>query len=152
MTLYDVINSLYSLYICKIVLRSKCGKNCKFYFPVSIYDPKNLMLGDRVKIGPFVTIICGTNIRIMSDSLIASNTVITTSGHYLNPKDRNLTKSEPINIGKNVWIGASSTLLPGCTIGENSVVAAGSIVSKDVPSNTCLIQKKLSTYSNLLLR
>ena len=149
MTFYDIINSLYSFYITKLVLRGNCGSGCKFYFPVSIYNPEHIKLGNRVKIGPFVTIIGGASIIIMNDSLVASNTVITSSGHFISPEERHLTLSQSISIGKNVWSGASSTILPGCHLGDNSVVAAGSVVTKDVPANTCLIQKRLSSYGTI---
>ena len=51
-------------------------------------------------------------------------------------------------VKKNAWIGAGVIILKGVTIGENAVVASGCVVTKDVPDNTILIQKRLSTYKN----
>ncbi len=56
--------------------------------------------------------------------------------HPLDPADRKTLVLKPILIKQNAWIGAAATILPGVTIGENSVVAAGAVVSKDVPDNT----------------
>jgi acetyltransferase-like isoleucine patch superfamily enzyme len=57
-------------------------------------------------------------------------------GHPLAPESRQSLIPGHIHIKKNAWIGAGATILPGVTVGENSVVAAGAVVSKDVPDNT----------------
>lgn len=68
--------------------------------------------------------------------MIAPNVSIYTTGHSLEPKDRHKSGyAIPITIGINVWIGGSSVILPGVKIGDNSVVAGGSVVTKDVPPN-----------------
>lgn len=68
--------------------------------------------------------------------MIGPNVGIYTAGHSIQPKDRNKRGyAIPIHIGNDVWIGGSSVILPGVTIGDNSVVAAGSVVTKDVPAN-----------------
>ena len=54
-------------------------------------------------------------------------------------------------IGKNVWIGAGAIILKGVIIGENSVISAGSIVTKDIPANTILIQKRVSSCFDLFV-
>lgn len=63
------------------------------------------------------------------------NVTIATLNHGLSLETRNITYSSPVIIGENVWIGSSSTILPGVTVGDNSVVAAGAVVTKDVPKN-----------------
>lgn len=72
--------------------------------------------------------------------MIGPNTLITTVGHQLSPLGRrnHLAFAKPINIGNDVWIGGNVTILPGVTIGNNVVVAAGAVVTKDVPDN-CLV-------------
>ncbi len=72
--------------------------------------------------------------------MIGPNTLITTVGHPLSPLGRrnHLAFAKPINIGNDVWIGGNVTILPGGTIGNNVVVAAGAVVTKDVPDN-CLV-------------
>ena len=57
-------------------------------------------------------------------------------GHPVTPNERQSLVPGPIHIKKNAWIGAGATILPGVTIGENAVVAAGAVVSKDVAANT----------------
>lgn len=59
-----------------------------------------------------------------------------TLNHGLAPEDRQTTYPAPITLGKNVWVGSNSTILQGVTIGDNAVIAAGAVVTKDVPENT----------------
>lgn len=87
------------------------NQNCTFY------DLGGLDIADDVMIGPNVSII--------------------TSGHPIEPSRRRaFVVAKPIVIERNVWIAAGATILGGVTVGENSVVAAGSVVTKDVPPNT----------------
>ncbi len=74
---------------------------------------------------------------IADDVMIGPNVSIITTGHPLEPSRRRAaTIGKPIVIEKNVWIAAGATIVGGVTVGENSVVAAGSVVTKDVPPNT----------------
>jgi acetyltransferase-like isoleucine patch superfamily enzyme len=75
-------------------------------------------------------------ITIGDGSLIGMNVTIATLNHGLPLETRNTTYPSPVVIGKNVWIGSNATILPGVKIGDNSVVAAGAVVTKDVPENT----------------
>lgn len=74
-------------------------------------------------------------ITIEDNVLIGPKVNLITENHPLNPADRKALITKPIIIKKNAWIGAAATILPGVTIGENSVIAAGAVVSKDVPDN-----------------
>ena len=67
---------------------------------------------------------------------IGHNVVFATLNHGLSPDDRQHTYPAPIVLGKNVWVGSNATILPGVTIGDNAVVAAGAVVTKDVAANT----------------
>lgn len=62
--------------------------------------------------------------------------VFATLNHGLLPEDRGTTYPAPIILGKNVWVGSNATILQGVTIGDNAVVAAGAVVTKDVPADT----------------
>ncbi|AMN44978.1 sugar O-acetyltransferase [Rhodoplanes sp. Z2-YC6860] len=74
---------------------------------------------------------------IADDVLIGPNVSIITASHPLDPlQRRKFTIGKPIAIERNVWIAAGATIIGGVTVGENSVVAAGSVVTKDVPPNT----------------
>jgi len=75
-------------------------------------------------------------ITIEDNVLIGPKVNLVTENHPLDPADRRAIICKPIIIERNAWIGAAATILPGVTIGENSVVAAGAVVSKDVPANT----------------
>ena len=69
--------------------------------------------------------------------MIGPNVSIITSSHPLEPSQRRaFVIAKPIVIGRNVWIAAGATIVGGVSVGENSVVAAGSVVTKDVPPNT----------------
>jgi acetyltransferase-like isoleucine patch superfamily enzyme len=76
-------------------------------------------------------------IDIADDVLIGPNVSIITSGHPVAPSQRHaFTIAKPIVIERNVWVATGATIIGGVTVGENSVVAAGSVVTKDVPPNT----------------
>ena len=82
----------------------------------------------------------GKNIRIgenvFINAQIGHNVVFATLNHGICPNDRKNTYPAPITLGKNVWIGSNATILQGVTIGDNAIVAAGAVVTKDVPANT----------------
>jgi acetyltransferase-like isoleucine patch superfamily enzyme len=75
-------------------------------------------------------------ITIEDNVLIGPQVKLVTENHPLDPATRKGLITKPILIKRNAWVGAGATILPGVTIGENSVVAAGAVVSKDVPENT----------------
>ena len=75
-------------------------------------------------------------IVIEEGALIGHNVVLATLNHDLDPAKRQQLHPAPIHIGKRVWIGANATVTQGVTIGDNSVVAAGAVVNRDVPPNT----------------
>ena len=75
--------------------------------------------------------------NIGNNAFIAPNVGIYTAGHPFDVKQRNegLEYAFPVTIGDNVWIGAQASILPGVTIGDNTVIAGGSVVTKDIPAN-----------------
>lgn len=99
--------------------------------------------GRHVKIGKDVyanfnlTLIDDTFITIGDYTMIGPNVTLATAAHPLNPQLRRdgYQYNEPIEIGENVWIGAGVTVLPGVRIGDNSVIGAGSVVTREVPAN-----------------
>lgn len=109
---------------------------------VGIFPPfytdcgKNIHLGKRVFFNAGCKLQDTGGIYIGDGALIGHGVTLATLNHALDPEDRQSLLPSPIHIGKNVWIGANSTILPGVTIGDGAVVAAGAVVSKDVPSNT----------------
>jgi acetyltransferase-like isoleucine patch superfamily enzyme len=75
-------------------------------------------------------------ITLEDEVLLGPRVNLVTENHPLDPTDRRALICKPIIIKRKAWIGAGATILPGVTIGENAVVAAGAVVSKDVPANT----------------
>ena len=108
----------------------------------TVFPPFYTNFGRFTKIGKnvFINHACSFldmgGINIEDDVLIGPRVNLTTENHPLDPADRRALITKPIHIKRNAWIGAAATILPGVTIGENSVVAAGAVVSKDVPANT----------------
>ena len=99
--------------------------------------------GDEIRVGQnvFVNQNCTFydlgGLDIADDVMIGPNVSIITTGHPLAPSQRRAaTIGKPIVIKRNVWIAAGATILGGVAVGENSVIAAGSVVTKDVPPNT----------------
>jgi acetyltransferase-like isoleucine patch superfamily enzyme len=99
--------------------------------------------GDEIRVGRnvFINQNCTFydlgGLDIADDVMIGPNVSIITAGHPLDPSSRrSVTIGKPIVIERNVWIAAGATIIGGVTVGENSVVAAGSVVTRDVPPNT----------------
>lgn len=99
---------------------------------------KNIFIGDDFTGNFNLTILDIREVYIGNHVMIGPNTLITTVGHPLSPKARRgyMAKAAPVRIGNDVWIGGNVTILPGVTIGNNVVVAAGAVVNKDVPDNS----------------
>jgi acetyltransferase-like isoleucine patch superfamily enzyme len=98
---------------------------------------ERVRIGNRVFINQNCTFYDLGGITIGDDVMIGPNVSLITSGHPLEPsKRRDGVTAAPIVIERNVWIAAGVTVIGGVTIGENSVVAAGSVVTKDVPANS----------------
>jgi acetyltransferase-like isoleucine patch superfamily enzyme len=97
---------------------------------------RNISIGENVFVNHACTFMDRGGITLEDGVLIGPKVNLVTTNHPLNPAERRGTISHPIVIRRNVWIGAGATILAGVTIGENSVVAAGAVVTKDVPPNT----------------
>ena len=76
------------------------------------------------------------SITIGDGALIGHNAVLATLDHGMDPSERHDLFPAPIHIGENVWLGANVTVLGGVTIGDNAVIAAGAVVTKNIPPNT----------------
>jgi len=109
---------------------------------VTVFTPLHINYGKHTKIGKnvFINFDCVFldlgGITIEDNVLIAPKVSLVTEGHPTSIEDRYSLIPKPIRIKKNAWIGANATILGGVTIGENSIVAAGALVSKDVPDNS----------------
>ena len=96
---------------------------------------KNTHVGERVFINMGCKFQDQGGIFIDDDALIGHNATLCTLNHLPDPAQRAGMIAMPIHIGKKVWLGANVTILQGVTIGDNAIVAAGAVVTKDVPAN-----------------
>lgn len=97
---------------------------------------RNLHLGNNVFINSGVTFTDMGGIYLADDVLICPNATLISVNHPLAADQRHGVELKPVHIHHNAWIGANATILPGVTVGENAVVAAGAVVSRNVPANT----------------
>ena len=95
---------------------------------------KNIHVGKNVFINACCHFQDQGGITLGDDCLIGHNVVFATLNHFIEPAERASMHPAPIVLGKKVWVGSNSTILQGVTIGDNSIIAAGSVVTKDVPA------------------
>lgn len=113
---------------------AQVGKGVRIYNTVKVYYPPNLILKDNCLIGPHVDIYCVAPIMISENSMVSQYTYLCAASHDHKKAHLPLIAS-PINIGKRSWVCARAFVGPGVTIGDNCVVAACSVVVKDVGEN-----------------
>lgn len=106
------------------------------FAPLYINYGKNTKIGKNVFINFDCTFLDLGGITIEDNVLIAPKVNLLSEGHPVSLENRQSLVPGHIHIKKNAWIGANATILPGVTVGENAIVAAGAVVSKDVPANT----------------
>lgn len=114
-------------YGCNIFL----GEDCFINFNCTILDEAKVTIGDNAFLGP--------------------NVSIYTACHPLDPESRNefIEWAEPVTVGNNVWMGGNVTILPGVSIGDNVVIGAGSVVTKNIPSNVVIGGNPAKIIKNL---
>ncbi len=102
---------------------------------------KQISVGKRFFANFHFTVLDEAKVTIGDDCFIGPNVSIYTACHSTDPVERNTRRewAEPVTIGDNVWIGGSVTILPGVTIGDNVTIGAGSVVTKDIPSNVVAV-------------
>lgn len=97
---------------------------------------KNITVGENVFINACCHFQDHGGVTLGDGCQIGHNVVFATLNHGLSPEERPITYPAPIVLERNVWVGSNATILQGVTIGENAVVAAGAVVTRDVPANT----------------
>ena len=139
----DKIQELFSKLIGQKVV------NFKLFPPFYTDYGKNISVGERVFINSGCCFQDQGGIEIGNDVLIGQQVVIATLNHELTPTKRANMLPAPVKIGNNVWIGAHATILAGVTIGDNSVIAAGAVVTKDVPANVVVAGVPAKVIKNI---
>lgn len=112
----------------------------------------NVSVGKNFYTNHNCTILDGAPVTFGDNVFIAPNCVISTAGHAIDSEQRSrgLEIARPIRVGNNVWIGANVSILPGVTIGDNTIIGAGSVVNKDIPAdviavgNPCRVIRKIT--------
>lgn len=101
----------------------------------------NIALGENFYSNHNLVILDANKVKFGNNVFIGPNCGFYTSGHPLDYKTRNqgLEYAKPIKVGDNVWFGGNVCVLPGVTIGDNVVIGAGSVVTKDIPSNSVAV-------------
>ena len=125
---------------------TKIGKHFFGNFNLTVQDDAEVTIGDHCDFGPNVTIVTPVH-PMLADERVA---MLTADG-----KKRRLCYAKPVHIGHNCWLGASVTVCPGVTIGDNCVIGAGSVVTRDVPpdsfaaGNPCRVIRTLSQEDSM---
>ena len=115
------------------------GKDCYIEPPFHAnWGGKHVHFGDGVYANFGLTCVDDTHIYVGSHTLFGPNVVLATAGHPMMPELRKhgIQYNMPIHIGENCWLGAGVIVVPGVTIGDNVVIGASSVVTKDIPSNS----------------
>ena len=121
---------------------AEAGEGCYIEPPFHAnWGGKHVRLGNYVYANFNLTLVDDGNIDIGDNVMFAPNVTVITATHPVLPalREKGLQFNVDVKICNNVWIGAGAIIMPGITVGENSVVGAGSVVTKDVPPNTVVV-------------
>lgn len=134
---------------------AELGENCYIEPPFHAnFGGAHLHFGKNVYANFNLTCVDDTHIYVGDYTMFGPNITISTAGHPILPELRQKAYqyNASVHIGRNCWIGAGAIILPGITIGDNTVVGAGSVVTKDLPSdvvavgNPCKILREISEH------
>lgn len=137
---------------------AEIGENCYIEPPFhSNWGGKHCHFGNNVYANFNLTCVDDTHIYVGDNTMFGPNVVLATAGHPVLPelREKAYQYNAPIRIGRNCWLGAGVIVLPGVTIGDNSVIGAGSVVTKDIPAdvvavgNPCKILRPIGEQDRL---
>lgn len=121
---------------------AEIGEGCYIEPPLRAnWGGKHVHFGKKVYGNFNLTLVDDTHIYVGDYTMIGPNVTIATAGHPILPelREQGYQYNAPVRIGKNCWLGAGVIVLPGITIGDNTVIGAGSVVTKDIPSNVVAV-------------
>lgn len=110
------------------------GENSRVMPPVTVVRGNSVKIGRNVVVMNNALFMAAGGITIDDEVLVAANAQLISNNHDLH--DHAILTCKPVHLKRNCWIGAGATILPGVTVGENAVVGAGAVVTKDVDDNT----------------
>ncbi len=121
---------------------AEIGENCYIEPPLHTnFGGKHVHFGKNIYANFNLTLVDDTYIYVGDYTMFGPNVTVTTAGHPILPSLRRqgYQYNAPIHIGENCWIGAGVSIMPGITIGDNTVIGAGSVVTRDIPANVVAI-------------
>lgn len=121
---------------------AELGEGCYIEPPLHAnWAGRHVHFGNHVYANFNLTLVDDTHIYVGDGTMFGPNVTLATAGHPILPelRERALQYNMPIHIGKNCWLGAGVIVLPGVTIGDNTVIGAGSIVTRDIPANVVAV-------------
>lgn len=113
------------------------GENSRVCTPLTAVRPHMVNIGKNVVVMPGCLMMSAGGITIDDGAMIAANVQLISNNHDL--YEHQVITCKRVHIGKKAWIGAGATILPGVTIGDNAVVGAASVVTKDVAPDTIVV-------------
>lgn len=123
-------------------LFAELGPNCYIEPPFHAnFGGHHVHFGSDIYANFNLTLVDDTHIYVGDHTMIGPNVTLATAGHPINAelRYRNYQYNMPVHIGRNCWLGAGVIVLPGITIGDNVVIGAGSVITKDVPDNVVVV-------------
>ena len=121
---------------------AECGEGCYIELPFHAnYGGSHVHFGNYIYANSNLTLVDDGHIFVGDKVMFGPNVTVATANHPIDPELRakGLQYNRDVHIGENVWIGASAVIVPGVTIGKNSVIGAGSVVTKDIPENVVAV-------------
>ena len=134
---------------------AEIGEDCYIEPPLhSNWGGHNVHFGKGVYANFNLTLVDDTHIYVGDHTMLGPNVTLATAGHPIYPplREKAYQYNVPVRIGKNCWLGAGVIVMPGVTIGDNTVIGAGSVVTKDIPANVvavgnpCRVMRPISDH------
>lgn len=134
---------------------AEIGEGCYIEPPLHAnWGGKHAHFGKNVYANFNLTMVDDTHIYVGDATMLGPNVVLATAGHPILPelREKAYQYNVPVRIGKNCWLGAGVLVMPGVTIGDNTVIGAGSVVTKDIPANVvavgnpCRVLREISEH------
>ncbi len=134
---------------------AEIGENCYIEPPLHAnWGGHHVHFGNSVYANFNLTLVDDTHIYVGDYTMFGPNVTVATAGHPILPelREKAYQYNQPVHIGRNCWLGAGVVVLPGVTIGDNTVIGAGSIVTKDIPANVvavgnpCKVLREISEH------